>query len=167
MIETIEHNGNIYPKFQSSGNAARFVKSFAEEVCIGYGIDIGCNRMDWCFKGATPIDPALNEHSAMDIPFVNNSLDYIHSSHCLEHLDDWIRALDYWHSKLKSSGVMFLYLPDFSQTYWRGWHNTKHRHSFTPKIVGSYFKDQPDLWKNTFVSGVDLNSSFVCISEKK
>jgi hypothetical protein len=30
----------ICPKFQSSGNASRFILSFATEVCKGYGYDI-------------------------------------------------------------------------------------------------------------------------------
>ena len=178
MIQTIQHKGNIYPAFQASGNAARFVIPFAKEVCKGVGVDVGCNREEWCFPGAYPIDPVLNEwYHAYNIPFHYekddsdeivelNELDYIFSSHCLEHLPNWVQALDYWHTRLKSGGVVFLYLPDHSQTYWRGWHNRKHIHNLKPEIVGNYFKDQPEMWTNLFVSGVDLNNSFVAMAEK-
>jgi predicted SAM-dependent methyltransferase len=46
-------------------------------------------------------------------------VDYIYSSHCLEHVDNWIETLEYWIKNLKDGGILFLYLPDFSQKYWR------------------------------------------------
>jgi hypothetical protein len=67
---------------------------------------------------------------------------------------------------MKQGGVLFLYLPDFSQSYWRAWHNRKHIHCFTPKIFKTYLADQPAMWKTGFVSGVDLNNSFMVIAEK-
>lgn len=191
-IETIEHLGNKYPRFQASGNAARFVKEFAKEVCKGVGVDIGCNRREWCLEGAIPVDPVLNEkYDAYRLPdfnslmydsanrtpphrfyteaqafLIKDGFDYCFSSHCLEHLPNWVTALDYWHSRLKVGGVVFLYLPDHSQTYWRSHFNRKHIHNLTPEIVGHYFKDQPEMWTNVFVSGVDINNSFVVMAEK-
>lgn len=192
-IETIEHLGNKYPRFQASGNAARFVKEFAKEVCKGVGVDVGCNRREWCLEGAIPVDPLINNWNAYDLPThwnfnpeiplfervengdlvavaggeVNIELfDYCFSSHVCEHLPNWVTALDYWHSRLKVGGVVFLYLPDHSQTYWRSHFNRKHIHNLTPEIVGDYFKDQPNMWTNVFVSGVDLNNSFVVMAEK-
>jgi len=47
----------------------------------------------------------------------------MYSSHCLEHVDNWTNILEYWISKLKTNGILFLYLPDFSQKYWRPWNN--------------------------------------------
>jgi len=44
MIEIIEFQGHRYPKFQSDGNAARFCRPFALEVCKGVGFDIGYSR---------------------------------------------------------------------------------------------------------------------------
>jgi SAM-dependent methyltransferase len=183
MLETITFKGKTYPKFQSEGNAARFVIPFAKEVCKGYGFDVGCNRHEWSLPGSIPVDPAMNDkYDAYNLPtewhFYNDwfgakkdyvhvtEFDYVFSSHCLEHLPDWVEALDYWHTRLKSGGVVFLYLPDHSQVYWRPYHNRKHIHSFTPQIVGSYFTDQPDKWTNVFISGVDLNNSFTIIAEK-
>lgn len=184
-IETIQHKGNSYPAFQASGNAARFVKEFAKEVCKGVGVDVGCNRMEWCLQGAIAVDPVINEWDAYNLPGYNelmrenqdpiwqakallsmDGFDYCFSSHCLEHLPNWVQALDYWHTRLRVGGVVFLYLPDHSQTYWRSWHNRKHIHNLTPEIVGNYFNDQPEMWKNVFVSGIDLNNSFIVIAEK-
>lgn len=172
MIQTIQHKGNTYPFFQSTGNAAKFCREFAKEVCKGHGVDIGCNRLEWCFEDAMPVDPVINEFDAYNFPILKGhdgedlGWDYCFSSHCLEHLPNWVQALDYWHTRLKVGGVVFLYLPDHSQTYWRGWFNRKHLHMLTPEIVGNYFKDQSEMWKNVFVSGVDLNNSFCVIAEK-
>jgi trans-aconitate methyltransferase len=184
-IETIEFNGQQYPKFQSEGNAARWIMPFALKVCQPtgeeIGFDIGCNRKQWAMPGANCIDPSMTvSFDAYNLPtgcrsngaFYNTALvDYIFSSHCLEHLPKWVDALDYWHSRLKPGGVCFLYLPDQSQQYWFPTSNRKHIHSFNPDVIRMYFelsrddKQQP-MWKNVFVSGVDLNNSFCCIAEK-
>jgi SAM-dependent methyltransferase len=173
MIETIEFKGHVYPAFQASGNAARFVREFAKEVCKGKGLDIGPMKAEWVFPGSTGIDKDFNDPwEAMNLPKpphgwdVSEKWDFIHSSHCLEHLPHWATALNYWHTMLKDGGVVFLYLPDHSQVYWRTHHNFKHIHALTPEIIKAYFTDQPQMWKNVFVSGVDLNNSFIAIAEK-
>jgi predicted SAM-dependent methyltransferase len=163
MIETITFKNESYPKFQSQGNAAKFALPFAMEVCKGVGFDIGCNRPEWAFPGAVKIDPVLNDWNAFNLPAYK--VDYIFSSHCLEHLEKWTDALDNWYNHLKDGGVMFLYLPDFSQKYWRPWHNRKHVIAFTPEIIKAYFEDKG--FKNIFCSGVDLNNSFMIMGEKE
>ena len=164
MSETILYAGKIYPKFQTEGNASQFAIPFAKKFCKGVGYDIGCNRIDWSFPGSIPVDLVFNDDKdAYNLPDVE--VDYIYSSHCLEHLEDWVAALDYWTSKLKISkgltdgGQLFLYLPDFSQEYLRPWNNRKHRHVLTPEILQEYLKDR--YYKQIFVSGVDLNKSFM------
>lgn len=161
MIETVNFNGIKYPFFQTQGFASKFAFPFALEVCNGKGLDIGCNRLEWALPGATPIDITIDSgFSAYKLP--NDKFDYIFSSHCLEHLDDWVGALDYWIEHIKPGGVLFLYLPDFSQEYWRPWNNRKHIHSFTPEIINSYMVSK---LTNVFTSGVDLNNSFMSMGE--
>ena len=94
-------------------------------------------------------------------------VDYIFSSHCLEHLPDWVGALDYWNSKLKIGGILFLYLPHKSQKYWNPWNNRKHYHMFSSSQFNKYFKSKSKNWTNTFVTkGHDLNNSFYCVAKK-
>lgn len=161
MIEMIDYQGVMYPKFQANGFAAKFAFPFAQEICRGRGLDIGPGNPEWAFPGATPIndDQACNAYN-----FPQRELDYIFSSHCLEHLDDWAGALLYWTEALRQGGVLFLYLPDFSQRYWRPWHNRKHRAVFTPEIIRFALFDLGYLKVRT--SGVDLNNSFIAIGEK-
>lgn len=190
-LETIEFNKKNYPKFQSIGNAMQFAQPYALNVCSGIGVDVGCNRLDWMFSGnlyrsnpdkykdfnewildasnstnpeSYPIDPCINNYTASNFPENCNNLDFIISSHCLEHLENWVDVLNYWYEKLKSGGVLFLYLPDYSQEYWRPWNNRKHINIFTPDIINDWMIHKN--FKNIFKSGVDLNNSFMIFAEK-
>lgn len=162
MIEIITFKEKNYPKFQSEGNAAQFAIPYAKHFCKGEGVDVGCMKPEWAFPGAYLVDPILNSYDALNFPYEN--LDYIFSSHCLEHLYDWVNVLDYWSSKIKKGGVLFLYLPDYSQEYWKPWNNRKHKNIFTPNILSDYMKENG--YKNIFQSGIDLNNAFMVVGEK-
>lgn len=161
-MELINYKGKVYPKFQSEGYAAQFAIPYAKHFCKGRGVDVGCMKTEWAFPGAYIVDPMLNNYHALNFPYDN--LDYIFSSHCLEHLYDWVDVLDYWTLKLKSSGILFLYLPDYSQEYWKPWNNRKHKNIFTAKIIADYMNDNG--YKNVFTSGTDLNNAFMVVGEK-
>jgi len=162
MITTINFKGTNYPEFQTQGNAAQFAIPFAKHACHGDGIDVGCNRLEWAFPGALPVDPEINEYDALNFPYDN--LDYIFSSHCLEHLNNWVDVLDLWTSRLSIGGTLFLYLPDYSQVYWRPWNNRKHLNIFTPEIIADYM--EASGYTNVFKSGVDLNNAFMVMGQK-
>ena len=164
MIETINYKGSIYPKFQSEGNAAQFAIPYAKHVCNGKGVDVGCNRLEWIYPGAIPVDPVINGFDALNFPEHADELDYIFSSHCLEHVNDWVSVLDYWKTKLKKGGTLFLYLPDYSQVYWRPWNNRKHVNMFNPTIIKDYLVDREFI--NIFTSEVDLNNAFMVMAQK-
>lgn len=163
MIETIEFNGKEYPAFQSQGFAARWVFPFAQELCKGNGVDIGCNKLAWKLPNAQMVEPIIDGQNAMS--FAADNLDYIFSSHMLEHLGgNWMTCLDYWLTKIKGGGIIFLYLPHKSQEYWLPRNNRKHVHSFDGSEITEYLQS---LGHKVFCSGVDLNNSFVLVCEKK
>lgn len=165
-IETVTHRDKEYPKFQTNGNAARFCMPFAKEVCKGTGFDIGYSKEEWKLPGAWGIEPSINpSFDAMKLPDTG-LVDYIFSSHCLEHTYNWVEVLDYWTSRIKPEGVLFLYLPDWSQTYWRPFSNYKHLHIFKPEFIRDYL-EQSGKYKNIFVSGVDAYNSFIAMAERK
>ena len=185
-MKTIEFNNKIYPHFQSVGFASKFIFPFAEQVCIGkYGADVGCCKPEWAIwhkhfietpypwlkvlahptnKELYLIDPSIDSrYDATHFPTTASDLDYIFSSHCLEHCDDWVRVLDYWSNRLRSGGILFLYLPHYSQEYWRPWNNIKHKHVLDPNHIHDYLVSRG--YKNIFISGVDLNNSFSIMAE--
>lgn len=163
LVDIINYKGKTYPGHESSGFASQFAFPYAKKFCEGVGYDIGCNRIEWSLKGSIPIDLVFNNgYDAYNLP--DEKVDYIFSSHCLEHLPDWVKALDYWSQKVKYGGIIFLYLPNYSQEYWRPWNNRKHIHIFTPTILKDYFEDRGFI--NIFHSEKDLNDSFMIVAEK-
>lgn len=174
MIETFEYKGDTYPELQKTGFAARFIFPFAKEICNGVGIDVGYSKPEWKFPGALGIDyhricttDAKNEMiydvDALNIPG-EETIDYVFSSHCLEHLPNWVEALDHWSSKLKPGGVLFLYLPHPDQKYWRPHNNSKHIHVLHPDDIVEYLIDRG--YSKVFASGQDLNCSYCVMAEK-
>lgn len=168
MIKTILHQNTRYPAFQAEGNAMQFAKPFAQKVCAGYGCDVGCNRKEWGYIDADGV-PALcvdlafeNEYNALNLP--PGHFDYIVSSHMLEHVENWVSVLSYWMERLKKGGVLFLYLPHYSQTYWRVFSNLKHIHTLSPELLHDYLTYTG--WENIFVSQQDLNNSFMVMANK-
>ena len=163
MIDFVVYEGEQYPTFQTLGNAAQFALPFAKHFCRGTGYDIGCGRKEWALPQAIPIDLGFDDsYDANELP--DNDVDYIFSSHCLEHVDDWVETMDYWTQTLRTGGVLCLYLPDYSQKYWRPWNNRKHRHVLSPDIIKDYMISRG--YENIFASGVDLNNSFMIVGEK-
>jgi SAM-dependent methyltransferase len=159
-MKLIEFKGEYYPEFQTKGNASQFAIPFAAHFCNGNGYDIGFCKEEWKFPGAIGIDECLNDgYNANNLP--NEQVDYIYSSHCLEHVDNWTITLEYWIKCIKPGGILFLYLPDFSQKYWRPWNNRKHKHCFRPDIIKQFLIDHN--CQNIFISGVDLNNSFMAV----
>lgn len=165
MVDYIQYNNKKYFKFQSEGNAAQFILPFATKLCTGFGVDVGCGKIEWALPNAIPIDPKINsKYNAYSFPENAINLDYVFSSHCLEHLPNWVNALDYWDSKIKPKGVMFLYLPDYSQEYWRPWNNKKHLSIFSSSIIEDYLLSKRYI--NIYKTGVDFNNSFAVFGEK-
>lgn len=166
----IDYKGHQYPRLQQQGFASQYAFPFAKQICKGVGLDIGYAKEEWKFEGARGIDNSID--SNWDAEWLpnneedsNGQYDYIFSSHCLEHTCNWVTVLDYWRTKLKDGGVLFLYLPHPNQEYWKPWNNTKHVHILDPYVIEEYLNDRE--WKNIFVTkGYDLNHSFYVIANK-
>lgn len=165
MIEIIDNEGQTIPKFLNSNFSSRFIQPFALEVCKGKGYDIGAGRIEWSLPGSIPIDPAIDERfDDMNLP--DGEVDYIFSSHCLEHVDSWVNTLRYWSTKLKSGGTLFLYLPHYDKVSWRPWINWAHKHILTPTQIKD-FLEYEGYYHKIFISERDLLCSFAVMCEKK
>ncbi len=112
------YEGRFYPDYITVGGASHAIFREALRFCRGRGIDIGAGL--WPLPGATAVDiwrgPGT-AHSLADI--ANGSLDYVFSSHCLEHIENWRAAMKEWVTKLKPGGLLFLYLPHPECAIWR------------------------------------------------
>ena len=163
-IETIKFNGTDYPLFQAEGNASQFAIPFAKHFCKGTGVDVGFCKEGWKFPGAIGADlqDNTNDYHAHLLP---RNLDYIYSSHCLEHLNDWVSTIGYWASILKPGGVLFLYLPHRDQEYWLPWNNRKHLHVLDAEVIKGCMERFG--FKSILSSKRDFNHSFIIVGEKE
>lgn len=111
------YRGTLYHERLNKGEAVAWISKKALEYCSGRGIDIGAGK--WPLAGAIPVqdEPGRNAYKLDE--FADDSLDFVFSSHCLEHLERWSEALALWTRKLKPGGAMFLYLPHESMLLWR------------------------------------------------
>jgi hypothetical protein len=159
----IAHNGIQYPSHQAIGGASLWIRPLAQHYCVGQGLDIGYSKEKWMLPGAIGIEPDIDPtYHAMHLP--KGEFDYIHASHSLEHVkENWPNVLDYWLSKIRVGGILFLYLPHKSQSYWNVEYNRKHVHEFGRGKIRRYLQS---LGHKVYVSGVDHNNSFVVICEK-
>ncbi len=123
-----EKDLELYPEYLKTGNASQHIIATAQHFCKGDGLDIGGGR--WPFPGAVSID-LQNGGDACALTTTKQH-DFIFSSHCLEHIDDYVRALEHWKSRIRPGGCLFLYLPHPDMTYWRPENCRKHRHIFHP-----------------------------------
>nr|WP_281500808.1 methyltransferase domain-containing protein [Kordiimonas marina] len=118
------------------------IREKALKFCKGKGLDIGCNK--WPLDCAHPVDNDPGENAYVLDKWDDGSLDFVFSSHCLEHLEKWRDALALWSRKLKKGGILFLYLPHESMTLWEPgspWVGNDHVWSPTAKVVSACLKE--------------------------
>ena len=138
-----KHNSNfqrkykdkIYPNYLWDDNAAQHILPFAKNYCKGKGIDIGGGSNS--FPGVIQnIDPKGDYYYQ---PY-DKELDFVFSSHMLEHLDNRQFFYSYSYNALKSGGYLFLYLPHPSMEYWSKdnpdmQHKYGHKHDLEPQVI--------------------------------
>ena len=106
----------FYPDYLTVGGASFTVQKKALSYCRGHGVDIGAGLA--IARGNTSrCEQGLGKNLSIT-DFTDTSLDYVFSSHCLEHIQQWQESLDVWLSKLKPGGILFLYLPHPDCTIW-------------------------------------------------
>lgn len=111
------YKGQVYPDYLTVGGASYAIFRTARKFCKGQGVDIGAGL--WPLPDAVPVDACRGPGCGKSISdFGDSSLDYIFSSHCLEHIERWQEALQEWVSKLKPGGIIFLYLPHPECAIW-------------------------------------------------
>jgi len=153
----------LYPDYLKQGNMAEAVRFLAQKYCRGKGIDIGAGK--WPLKGARPIENN-QEENAYKINEKNESLDFIFSSHVLEHLSDWQKTLKEWHRVLKLGGFLFLYLPHPSSEMWQTKINRFHQWNLDIQILENFLTNnlKMEIKEKTYLP--DGYLSFVIIAKK-
>jgi SAM-dependent methyltransferase len=118
-----------------------FDARYATRWFVGAGVDIGCgNDSLGMFHQMLPMMTALRP---WDLPdgdamlmegIADDSLDFVHSSHCLEHLQDPYVALQNWIRICKPGGHIVIMVPDedlYEQGVFPSTFNDDHKWTFT------------------------------------
>jgi len=128
----------------------------------GRGLDLGCgpwkpfshfigvdNNVDERLFGirATAADLIIPNCSNLDI-FSNDSMDFVFSSHLLEHIQDYESALREWWRVIKPGGRLCLYLPhkEFYPNIGTPMSNPDHKHDFMPDDIIETMKKVSGAW---------------------
>jgi SAM-dependent methyltransferase len=154
----------FYPDYIKHGAAIEGVKYLAQKYCKGKGVDIGAGN--WSLEGAKAIENNENENAYVILED-DNSLDFVFSSHLLEHLEKPLDAIAEWTKKLKSGGILFMYLPHPSCHMWKKENLKFHRWNPDPYYLEEMFleNDEFDVEYITYLP--DGYMSFVCVVRKR
>ena len=121
---------------------------FQTRYFVGHGLDVGggydgLDQYRYLF-------PAIKSVRNWDIAdgdaqfltgIPDASFDFVHSSHCLEHVNNPQAALHAWWNVLKVGGYLVLMVPDedlYEQGVWPSTFNDGHKHTFTIWKDGSW-----------------------------
>ena len=124
---------SIFHKIKDSRYATRYI--------VGAGVDIGAGRdsLGLYFE----FFPLMTSCQGWDKPdgdaelmegIPDNVFDFVHSSHCLEHMRDPARALENWLRILKPGGHLICIVPDedlYEQGVFPSTFNSDHKFTFT------------------------------------
>jgi len=122
----------------------RFVNTYFK----GDGIDIGCgpdplSKFYQQFPMMTSLKPwDLEDGDAQYMQSVSDStFDFVHSSHCLEHMVDPYQAFENWIRICKPGGHIITTIPDedmYEQGVWPSTNNQDHKTSWTIAKTSSW-----------------------------
>jgi len=139
------------------------VKWLAQIYCRGKGVDIGSGR--WPLQGARAIEDN-NEENAYRIKEQDGALDFVFSSHLLEHLSKWEDALREWHRTLRRGGVIFLYLPHPVCAMWKPGVNLQHVWTPDPQKVSNFLTGTMGMCLKKITYLPDGYLGFLIVAEK-
>ena len=128
-----------------------FIREKAKPFLKGCGVDLGCG-LEKVIPEAIGVDnDVMHQWSAANIKtdiweFEARDLDYVYSSHFLEHFPDWDRLLAKMCGMLRKGGTLFLYLPNpEANTGWSFRHSNAarsgHRVDLSPELVVDKLKE--------------------------
>jgi SAM-dependent methyltransferase len=150
-----ETSKSIFRKLNDSRYATRYL--------VGHGIDIGAGQdslnqyLEFFPLAKSCRSWDLDDGDAQLLNSISdNVFDFVHSSHCLEHMADPIVALNNWLRVLRPGGHLIILVPDedlYEQGIFPSIFNSDHKHSFT-----IYKKES---WSNFSLNLIDLLSKTI------
>ena len=150
--------------YESSKSARRryYNGNFITKYFVGAGLDVGCGPDPIMqYKQMFPLISTVRNWDVQDgdaqylESVEDNTFDFLHASHSLEHMQDPRIALTNWIGVVKSGGYLILTVPDedlYEHGHWPSKFTNEHFWSFT------IYKDQSTMPKS--INVVDLIKEF-------
>ena len=132
--------------------------NFLRRYFLGHGVDIGGKPDPLSLYGE--FFPLMEEVTVWDLEdgdaqlmadVADGKFDFVHSSHCLEHLRDPAEALKNWLRVVKPGGFVIVLIPDedlYEQRVFPSTFNLDHKHTYT------IHKDRS--WSESSINVMDL-----------
>lgn len=158
----------------NNANMCDWVRDRALPYLVGQGLDIGCGRkkvVDGCIgvdDGSEFGGECVADHigDVCDLGAFRD-VDWVFSSHCLEHIERWEDALREWVRVLRVGGVLFVYLPNpFVYPAWSKEYEKRHVNDFSPRTIVDKFEEL-GLEVLEYDDVCDRYASFRVIGRKK
>jgi SAM-dependent methyltransferase len=121
----------LVPKEASKTNRVRD-QVFRDTYFSGSVLDIGSGP-DPVVPHARPFDREHGDANHIARYLHGEAFDCVHSSHCLEHMDDAPATLAEWWSLVRPGGHLIVVVPDeglYEQGFWPSQFNVEHRATF-------------------------------------
>lgn len=138
---------------------ARFVHTYF----VGQGIDIGSGSDSLAqYKEKFPLVTDIRSWDVTDGDAVymagipDNSLDFVHSSHCLEHLTDPYKSFQNWIRICKPGGHLIITIPD-EDLYEQG----RHPSLFTSEHITTWTIGKNQSWSPTSINLLEFLFKFL------
>lgn len=166
--------------FEQSKSAKRRYRDgqFHSKYFVGNGIDIGAGNDT--LANLIPMFPGIKSIKSWDIndgdaqyleSCKEGQFDFVHSSHCLEHMEDYGVALYNWIRVTRPGGYLVITIPDenmYEHNQWPSKFNDDHKWSFTltnksnlPRSVNVLdMLNRKDTLANVIVQKIELIDEF-------
>ena len=158
---------NYAPEVQKN-HKRRIENQFYEKYMSGRGVDIG-------YRGENNGNPVLYSigidrdtpnYDGKTLPFQPNELDYVFSSHCLEHLNNPAEYIKEWYQKTKLNGYIIIIVPH-QHLYEKkqskpSRYNADHKTFYTPAILLQQVEEalKPNTYRVRHLIDNDENYSY-------
>jgi SAM-dependent methyltransferase len=139
----LQQNNHLIYMFEQSKSAKRryYDGNFLSKYFVGNGLDVGCGsdsigQYMGIFPMITSVTPWDKEDGdAMLLASIpDESYNFVHASHSLEHMSDPVVALTNWFRVVRTGGHIIVTIPDedmYEHGIWPSQYNPEHHFSFT------------------------------------
>lgn len=148
-------------KIREKNRDSQFGEKFYKDLIKLPGLDIGPKNYGNPY-GLTCVDLDYPGYDGVTLPFETSSQETVYSSHCLEHIEDWAKAINEWWRVLKIGGHLIVtvphqYLYEKKKSLPSNF-NKDHKRLYTPWLLMNQIEFSlpgPNTWRLVYLRDCD------------